>query len=227
MQLLPQSMFGRLLGSVLVAIAITLLIIVLLVLQDRRELALRVGGTTDTALRVAEISRSLAAMEPADRAQALKTLGESPTVLADSDRSDPRPPPPPHDSAAIQRSIAARVREQLGDGYTVSVGTSNPENSLVIRLVADEGFRPAPTDMQGRMDPPPVPKDPHAFGGPDPPPGGRRGGPHGGPGGGLLDIAITLADGDHVVFRVPRRDRSHRFLCSCSRNSESSRSYSR
>jgi signal transduction histidine kinase len=182
--LLPQSMFGRLLASLLVAIGVTLIAIVLLVLQDRRELALRVGGVGDTSRRVADIANSLATMDRLARARALEEMARTPTFIIDPDRPEPRPPPLARDLATLERSFASQVGEHLGGSYRVSVSEARPDARNVIRLIAGGGphepFGPPPPRPEGS--PPPHPRA--------------------GPPGSLLDIRVGLPDGGDVVFRV-------------------------
>ncbi len=197
-------MFGRLFASLLAAVGVTLIVIVVLVIEDRRELSMRVGGVGDTSRRIAEVATGLAEMEADARALEIVRLAAAPTLIAGSGRFDPGPPPRAPDLAAISRSFTSELSERLGSDYRVSVERARHGASRVIRLVMPRGRPPGP--------PPSDRHDGFAMSdpmGPPPPDHGERGpppGPEGGPD--LLDITVTLPDGDDVVFRVspPRRE---------------------
>jgi len=200
MKILPQSMFGRLLASLLAAVGITLIVIVLLVLEDRRELTMRVGGVGDTSRRIAELTNSLMAMDAASRAAELARLTAEPTFIGDQERPEDRPPRRRGNLAQVQHSFASEVRSQLGDTYSIAVTPAHPEATSVIRLITGGG----PRD-QGAAPPPRL--EPRDDFGPADVMGPPRD-PHGGPDRGLLDINVTLPDGQDLVFRVspPHRD---------------------
>jgi signal transduction histidine kinase len=82
----------------------------------------------------------------------------------------------------IERSFEKRVRRQLGTGYSVSVSRGEPRVRTLIRLSGD-------------------PERAFARGGAEPlQRGSRRGGP-GGPR--MFDVAVTLPDGENLIFRAP------------------------
>jgi signal transduction histidine kinase len=201
--LLPQTIFGRLLASLLAAVGITLIVIVLLVMQDRRELALRVGGVVDTSRRITELATTLASMDAPARAHEVARLAAEPILIDEPRRANPGPPPRTMDLAAVTRSFTSELHDLLGDRYQVAVQRAQRGASPVVRLITASGPHERP--------PGPPPDRVHdAFGAPDgmgPPPfpRGERGpdGPGGGPGRELLDITVTLPDGDDVTFRVP------------------------
>lgn len=58
MRLLPSTMFGRLAASLLLVVGITLAVFVALILRDRGELSMRVGGIGDSSHRIAFLTRS-------------------------------------------------------------------------------------------------------------------------------------------------------------------------
>ncbi len=211
MNLLPQSMFGRLFVSLLVAVGVTLIVIVLLVIEERRELTMRVGGLGDTSRRIAELTRSLAAMDPAARTDALARLTSEPSLVSDGEWPEPRLPPRPMLLAAIERSFTREISSQLDSSYRVTTTPARFDGTPAIRLITGGGPRerppgpPPPFEPPQRMapadgmGPPPAGPDPNGRGPP---------GPRGGPERGLLDIHVALPDGETVVFRVspPRRD---------------------
>jgi hypothetical protein len=69
--LLPQSLFARLLTGLVAAVGTALLIIVLLIVRDRRDLALLGSGAWNAASAIAEISTEVASLEGRERDEAL------------------------------------------------------------------------------------------------------------------------------------------------------------
>src|SRR4030095_11338399 len=59
LRLLPSTMFGRLAGSLLLVVGVTLAVVVALVLRDRGELSIRVGGVGDTSHRIEWLTHRL------------------------------------------------------------------------------------------------------------------------------------------------------------------------
>src|SRR4030095_1963530 len=66
-RLLPSTMFGRLAAALVLVVGITLVVIVALILQDRNELSMRVGGVGDSSHRIEYLTRRLAALDGSAR----------------------------------------------------------------------------------------------------------------------------------------------------------------
>ena len=205
-------MFGRLLTSLVAAVGVTLIVIVVLVLEDRRELTMRVGGVGDTSRRIAELTNALIALDSEARAESLARLTSEPTFISGQGQPEERPPPRERDLDAIERSFTDELHSQLGSAYPISITPARPETTSVIRLLTGPGPRdqmPGPPPRFERPDdigppnemrPPPEPPDREGSRGPP--------GPRGGPDRGLMDITVSLPSGADLVFRVspPRRD---------------------
>lgn len=193
--LLPQSLFGRLLGALIAVLFGTLLIIVVLILRERRDLALWGSGAWSSATTIAETSERLAALDPdARRAEVENYRTRRPQVL-------PRLRPPPvreRDILAIERAFAARIRKQLGSEYSVSIDRREPRERNVIRVFGNEAIGPGER-IEGRDELiPGVPQELRS--------GFPEGGPQGFPGefgARAFGVTVTLPDGEKVVFRAP------------------------
>jgi signal transduction histidine kinase len=202
-RLAPQSLFGRLLAALLAVVGVTLTVIVILILQDRRDLALRVGGVWNTSHRIAEITSSVSSLKGPQRAQEIERLTENPVVVGQMDFRILRRRP---DMVHLSEKFADQVRKQLGKGYKVTITPAQPENRDVIHIVTGGGPR-SPDAFRG---PPGI-----TTGAPEErfliiqgePPGGRP--PptivHGRRAGlmiGLFDVNVSMPDGQSLVFRV-------------------------
>jgi signal transduction histidine kinase len=132
MRLAPQSLFGRLLASVLAVVGITLTVIVVLILQDRRELALRVGGAYVTSQRIADITHTVSRLEGPAREAELERLREQPVVVG---QVEPRVIRRRLEAANLADRFASQLHRQLGDGYRVTIRPAQPGDGDVIRIV--------------------------------------------------------------------------------------------
>ena len=174
----PQTLFGRLFAATVAVVGATLLVIVLLVVHERRELAFTESGAGAAAASIVQTSTYLAKLPAAKRADAVEELRAQPILV---ERTLPRRPPPRGDSAAAERAFARQVQRELGNGYRVTARSERMPygQAIVVR------------DVRGpyRMEPPP-----------------RRDGPgpmRGGPQSRMFDLEVTLPDGAEVVFRTP------------------------
>lgn len=175
----PQTLFGRLFAATVAVVGATLLVIVLLVVHERRELAFTESGAGAAAASIVQTSTYLAKLPAAKRADAVEELRAQPILV---ERMPPRRPPLPRgDSAAAERAFARQVQRELGNGYRVTARSERMPygQAIVVR------------DVRGpyRMEPPP-----------------RRDGPgsmRGGPQSRMFDLEVTLPDGAEVVFRTP------------------------
>lgn len=138
MRFKPQSLFARLLAALLSVVGVTLMVIVVLILQDRRELALRVGGVWNTSSRIAEITNHVSSLSGAQRAQQIERLTENPVVVGQVDFRVMRRRP---DFSHLPEKFADQVRRQLGAGYKVAVAPSRPDKQNVIRIITGGGPR--------------------------------------------------------------------------------------
>lgn len=137
--LLPSTLFGRLLSSLLLAIGVTLAVMVALIVQDRTRLSMHVGGVGYTSRRIAQLTRSLEQLRGDARAgerlrlAADTTLRVEPTIR----RSEPLSS---HEVAAVERAFSSELHDLLGDGYRVTLERavhSHPPST--IRLIPPPG----------------------------------------------------------------------------------------
>ncbi len=171
--LVPDTLFGRLFMATVAVIGAMLIVFVLLILRERRELALLDSGAGSSASTIAETSQYLAGLPQDARDDARLKLREQ-RLSPD----DVRPPPRRMQDAeqvALERQFAAHLQRQLGSEYKVSTGPPRARRSEVIPLFM---FRP----NEPSAGPPP----PNAM------PRRDR----------VFDVTVTLPDGDKAVFRT-------------------------
>ena len=134
-RLLPATMFGRLALSLLLVIGVGLAVFFALILRDRAELSMRVGGIGDSSHRIAYLTGELEKRTGAQR-DALRQR-----FAADEDlRNEPERYPGRdlgrREVAAIGRAFQAELRDRLGDEYEVEVDRartrSRPEAILLV-----------------------------------------------------------------------------------------------
>jgi signal transduction histidine kinase len=207
-RLKPDTLFGRLLAALLGAVGLTLLVIVLLIVRERRDLIFRGSETAALVAAIAATSESLAALPADARATEIQRLrGEPPTIersIAERGR-----PPEREDVLAAIESVRTRLVRELPRTYRVHVQPARPDDTPIIRV---------------RRTSTPFEREPRAEGGGRSPAGERppSAEPEGGRprfggfpfGGGLrrgffpreVDVIVTLPDGADVTFRadVPR-----------------------
>ena len=209
-RLVPDTLFGRLFLATLAVVAATLLVILVLILRERREFALVESGAGAAATAIAETSEDLARVPREQRAQLIAQL-RAETIALDAERPRRGPPPQPQNPAEMQRVLARRLESKLGDRFAVSVGPAAAASDDVIEIRTTRfGPGPPPPGFPGTMGPPGggPPEGPGRGPGRGGPPEGR-GGPPDGPGRGpprsrTLDVSVVLPDGDRVVFRAPQ-----------------------
>jgi signal transduction histidine kinase len=169
---LPQTLFGRLFAAIIGAVAVTLLIIVLLIVRERREFALFDSSSGASAESIAELSQYLASLPQSQRAGAREQLRAQPPGMQDA--HPPHRRPPRHENPRqLERAFSARLQKELGNRYSVSTGPPRSPSSEVIALVPERNPSHAPPAR-------------------DRPPGPPR----------LFDVTVTLPDGEPVVFRT-------------------------
>lgn len=174
-RLLPDTLFGRLFVATVGVIGAMLLVFVLLIVRERRELALLDSGAGSSANTIAETSQYLAGLAQEQRDDARIKLREQ-RLTPD----DVRPPPPriqDAEQAALERAFAAHLQRHLGSEYKVSTGPPRTRRSEVIPLHI----------LRRDVPPPDGPPPPGAF-----PPRRDR----------IFDVTVTLPDGDKAIFRT-------------------------
>lgn len=201
----PQSLFGRLLTALLATIGVSLLVVVALLLRERREL-LSAGSETAAIVEViTSTAAMLAELDDAARGNEIERLERGTLVISSAGQSR-QATRAPDNAGAAARVLEGLLERSLGSGYGVAVRPAEPGPVRAIRV--GRGERRG-SFGRGERGPPP-------GGGPAPerPPDGRgddgpraqafRGGPGFPPR--ELDVSVTLPDGAAVRFRtdVPR-----------------------
>jgi signal transduction histidine kinase len=139
MRLLPSTLFGRLLVSLLLAVGTTLLAMVLLIVQDRRDLNARAGGVTYSSHRIARLTRVLEALESEARDLERRRLSADPGLMLDPEIHERRVLPR-HEVDVVERAFVAELHKRLGDNYSVAVHrASRQADDRIIRLFNDSG----------------------------------------------------------------------------------------
>jgi signal transduction histidine kinase len=228
---IPDTLFGRLISALLAVVAITMLILVALIVRERRAFLFTGGEAGAIANEVAETSIALAALSPDARAAEVARLAAEPITISRS--GDFRQPFNSNDYAAALSSLRSRLERALPVGYGVALRPPRPGpragDVIRIRTQARRGgeeFRrrdgegPREGGEPGGPSRPDEPRGGHGFGGPGgdeprggPGFGGPGGEPRGGPGDGRfvggrggppgeVEVAVTLPDGAGVLFRT-------------------------
>jgi signal transduction histidine kinase len=214
---LPQSLFARLLAALVGVISVTLVVIVFLIVRERRDLALWGSSAWTAATVIAETSEKLAKLEPTARNAAIEQYRTDPIEIESTRRN-----PPPSVARLAEQSeeaFARRLRRQLSDDYRITVNRATRRLPSAIRVIEEMRRTPSGDDDEGQ--PPPGPgADGPGPGGPNvemQPPAGRGEGPPPGDGATrmrnnrgafgpfgprLLDVTVKLPDGEAVVFRT-------------------------
>jgi signal transduction histidine kinase len=197
----PQSLFGRLLLALLAAIGVSLLVIVALLLRERREL-LSAGSETAAIVEViTATAQTLAALDRDARAAEVERLERGVLVISSAGQSR-QGGQPPDNAAAAARVLENQLARLLGAEYAVTVAPAEPGPVRAIRV--GRGSR------RGPFAPPPGVHPSERRVGPErtQDPGARGPGFRLAPGFAPreLDVRVTLPDGDTARFRtdVPR-----------------------
>ena len=119
-RLLPSTMFGRLAAALVLVVGGMLAVIVALILRDRGELSMRVGGVGDSSHRIEYLTRHLGALDGDARAEERKRLSKDASLRLEPDRYPGRTLNR-HEVAAIGRAFVAELHDRLGDDYKVEV----------------------------------------------------------------------------------------------------------
>lgn len=132
--ILPRSLFARLMVALVAVLAVTLLLIVLLIGRDRRDLAFWGSGASSSASTIVDTSRHLARLEQDQRAAAVERYRTRPLLTAGQPPARMLPLRRRID-AAIERAFAERIHEQLGSGYSVAIRPAQTQPRTVIRVM--------------------------------------------------------------------------------------------
>ena len=139
MSFLPSTLFGRLLASLLLAVGTTLIVMVVLIVQDRRDLAVRAGGIAYSSHRIAHLTRVLEALEADARDAERKRLSADPELMLDAEIYERRVIPR-RELDTVERAFVSELHERLGDHYRVAVHrASRRADDRIIRLFNDSG----------------------------------------------------------------------------------------
>lgn len=144
---LPETLFGRLFAATLAVVAAALLVLLSIVLRERRELAFAESGSSAAAANIVELSQQLATVPREQRDAVLDQL-----------RAD-HPPRHPHDHPhenfmVAQRSFASEVQKELGGTFAVAARPSRMGHHRVVFLAGPDPV-PARGDEQGAGASPP------------------------------------------------------------------------
>jgi signal transduction histidine kinase len=194
MSLLPQSLFARLLTAMLAVVGVTLVIIVVLIVRERHDIALIGSGGWASATSIVDTSTELAGLTGNARHDAVERFRVEPLTI---EVVRPRRPRERPDFSEVEAAFAKRIRRQLGSDFKVAVSRASFDNDdTVIRIMNEMRFdRPNEPDAGA----PAGPRSDESRDDRGPPPPGRTGM---GRGGRLFDVLVTLPDGDHVTFRT-------------------------
>ena len=213
MTFVPASLFGRLLTALLLAIGATLLIVVALLLSERRDSLFAGSDAAAIVNAIDATAQRLATLKPEEREAEIERLHSEPPAI-ERPVQLPRQRQPGVETAEAIRVLQSRLARSLGSGYGVEVRPARPGQSEAIRLgperrffrterepgLAPESSGDAPAEPRGEGPPregPPRGDSPRGFGGTGRP---------GGFAARQLDVAVTLPNGAAVTFRteVPR-----------------------
>ncbi|HEY3516326.1 MAG TPA: ATP-binding protein [Gammaproteobacteria bacterium] len=211
MRLLPDTLFGRLISALLGVVAVAVLIIVVLIVRDRREFLFAGSEAEALAQTIAETVAQLAALPDDARAAEIERLKREPLMISRGSASRGAPagfpaPPSPDDVTAALATLPARLARDLGAGYKIEVhmGRPGPSGDAIRVRIERRGEFPAPPGLSFPRGPSPRERD----GGPPEPRDDlvpERRGEFPRFGGGPprdLDVAVTLPDGATIAFHT-------------------------
>lgn len=209
MKWLPQSLFARLLMALIGVVGVTLVVIVLLIVRERRDLALWGSSAWNAAAVIAETSQKLATLDHAARAAAIEQYRADPIEIEMTRRG-----PSPQVERAIEQSeqaFARRLRRDLNADFKVSIVRPAARGGQAIRVIAEGRRLPErdapegpPSDSSGE---PPDSVRQLRRGPSDRDLGSLRRDSDGRPRSGFfrarsLDVTVELPDGERVLFRT-------------------------
>lgn len=115
--LLPDSLFARLFFATIGVVAITILIMVALIVRERREFSMLESSAGSSLSSIAATAENLARMPPDERRRTLEELRAQRRSVDQmrrariSERRESR--------ETLERTVIQRLQQQLGDGYQV------------------------------------------------------------------------------------------------------------
>lgn len=133
---LPETLFGRTFAATIAVVAVALLILLAIVMRERRELVFSESGSSAAAARIIEVSRQLARLPPDQRDSTVAHLRA---------RSAPRHPHDhPHENlAGAQQAFASEVQRSLGSQFAVS---ARPPRIGHRRVIVLDSWMPPPLE---------------------------------------------------------------------------------
>jgi len=146
-RLLPRSLFGRLVLILLSGLVLAQLVSAYLNLSERDQLLYRASGM-QAAQRIADVSKLLDSVSPAERRRIVSVFNAPPLAIS-LDRPPIAPAPAPPESDIQLTMFATVLRFALGDG-------------MQVRLVRTAGL-PDRFDRQARGFPPGMPMMRHSM----------------------------------------------------------------
>lgn len=187
MRVLPGSLFGRLFVAIVAVVATTLLIILALIVRERRDFAALESGAGSSLTSIADTVEQLAMLAPPDREQALAELREKRRTSMQMRRA--RFDEQRVDRAELEHTVVAQLQRKLGNDYQVRAVRPGAPRRDAVSLSEERGQDFGPPGGG----PPPEPRDGPPPGGPGGPPMDRR----------PFEIEVVLPDGDAIAFRMP------------------------
>ena len=187
---LPDSLFGRLFVAIVAVVAATLLIILALIVRERREFALLESGAGSSLANIAETVEQLASLPRDEREQAIDELRAQRRSIAQlrrarfSDRQENR--------AELQRAVVERLQRKLGDQYRVRAVSSGAPRRNALSVSEDRDPDLGPGESL-----PPAPRSELA---PTVAPGTPRGSPVDRR---PFELEVVLPDNHSISFRMP------------------------
>ena len=173
MRVLPQTLFGRLILATVAVIAVTQLVMVVLIVRDRREFAFMENGSGAVIERIVQKSHEIAELPAVERSRALEALHGAPIRIMPTEHF---PLPPRAIRADAEDAFVRELHHALGGSFQVRVDSRPPERP---RIEFAEDARPPPVDSRPTL------------------PGGAP------PWERAFAITVVLPDGAGVAFRAP------------------------
>lgn len=171
--LLPETLFGRLFAATLAVVAIALLLLLAIVLRERRELAFSESGSSAAVANIVEVSQQLARLPHEQRDAVLEQLQADRAPRHEHERMH-------EDMARAQRSFAGEVQKELGREFAVAARSARSGHHRVVVVAGSDSG-----SQRGHG------------------PGIDNRSPQGdGPPSRMFDLVVTLPDGDRVAFRT-------------------------
>ncbi|HKS58638.1 MAG TPA: ATP-binding protein [Steroidobacteraceae bacterium] len=146
---LPQTLFGRLFAATVAVVALALLVLLSIVLRERRELAFSESGSSATAASIVELSQQLANLPREQRDSMLSQLrADNPQRRDHHERM--------HENfMGAQRAFAEEVQKELGSGYAVTARPPRGGHHRIVLLGGSDSPARGGGQGGGALPPPP------------------------------------------------------------------------